>query len=117
MEHHLKLNEEYYTLVDRGIKNFEVRLGDRDYWIGDTLILHEVDDYGDEVGRSITRTIAYPLKLSVCALLQQLRSKYIGLGDILAEHEDTWAIYSKEALPSFDDVRSIARRAKHGEVE
>ena len=67
MIHHLKCSEEYYILVADGIKNFEVRLADRDYHIGDVLILCEVDDHGEYTGRSITRTITYPLKLSVCA--------------------------------------------------
>ena len=65
--HQLKCAEEYYTLVADGTKNFEIRLGDRDYKMGDTLVIHEVDDYGEYTGRSITRTIAYPFKLSVCA--------------------------------------------------
>lgn len=56
--HDLKIASEYFDLQDRGIKNFEVRLNDRDYKVGDELNLNEVSE-GDYTGRSIKRKIIY----------------------------------------------------------
>jgi len=65
MKYHLKLREDYYSLVDMNIKNFEIRLGDRDYKIGDTLMLYEIDLYGKYTGRAIIREIGYLMKVDV----------------------------------------------------
>lgn len=43
MTHRLKLNTEYFDDVLTGKKNFEVRINDRDYRVGDELILWEWD--------------------------------------------------------------------------
>lgn len=43
MIHHLKEWCEYYDDVDQGVKTFEVRLDDRPFSEGDTLILQEFD--------------------------------------------------------------------------
>ena len=46
-EHLLKLNHKYYDAVANGIKTFEIRENDRDYRVGDTLILRRCDDNGE----------------------------------------------------------------------
>ena len=60
--HSVKLNVKYYDLVSSRIKNFEVRLNDRDYRVGDWLEMHEWT--GTEyTGRWLTRRIEYMLPL------------------------------------------------------
>jgi hypothetical protein len=44
-EHHLKLHTNYFDVVKRGEKNFEVRRDDRGFQKGDVLILHR---YGED---------------------------------------------------------------------
>ena len=44
--HHLKTLPEYFELVIIGIKTFELRKNDRNFKIGDELILHEYDKDG-----------------------------------------------------------------------
>ena len=42
-EHHLKCHVQYFDAIARGEKNFEVRRNDRDFQLGDVLILHRYD--------------------------------------------------------------------------
>lgn len=41
--HHLKILPKYFQDVRKGIKSFEVRFNDRNFHVGDTLILEEYD--------------------------------------------------------------------------
>lgn len=41
MEHELKTESEYYRLVVTGSKTFEIRKNDRNFNVGDTLLLRE----------------------------------------------------------------------------
>lgn len=60
--HSVKLNVKYYDLVESRTKNFEVRLNDRNYRVGDWLVMHEWT--GQEyTGRWLTRGIQYILPL------------------------------------------------------
>jgi ASC-1-like (ASCH) protein len=43
-EHHLKILPEYYNAVRYGAKTFEIRKDDRNYEVGDTLILKEYEN-------------------------------------------------------------------------
>lgn len=43
-EHHLKIAPEYYNQVRLGVKTFEIRKNDRDFQVGDTLLLKEYED-------------------------------------------------------------------------
>lgn len=59
VEHELKIWPEYFQAVASGQKNFEIRKNDRDFKVGDILILKEYDSVkkeytGDYVGREIT---------------------------------------------------------------
>lgn len=56
--HNLKIAPRWFEDVKSGNKNFEVRINDRDYKVGDILILNEFLD-GFYTGRKIERTISY----------------------------------------------------------
>jgi len=42
--HHLKILPEYFNAVRLGVKTFEIRKNDRDYKVGDSLLLKEYDN-------------------------------------------------------------------------
>lgn len=61
--HKLKTHVEYYKLVVSGEKNWELRLNDRNYEVGDQLILEEYDkDKKEYTGFSTSRIVTYILK-------------------------------------------------------
>lgn len=59
MVHELKIVPEYFEAVRNGTKTFEYRCNDRDYKVGDTLILKEWDE--EYTGRKITCEVSYIL--------------------------------------------------------
>lgn len=60
--HELKVWTEFWDDLDMGIKTFEVRKNDRDFKVGDTLVLKRYDPIKQEyTGRSTIRRIAYIL--------------------------------------------------------
>lgn len=65
MEHRIKTLQPYFNDVKIGIKEFELRKNDRDYKVGDTLILEEYDDTDFTTGYTgevIRKTVIYILK-------------------------------------------------------
>ena len=60
-KHILKLQEEFYDAVLNGVKTFEVRKADRDYKVGDTLILSCYKG-GECLQKSCRRYITYILR-------------------------------------------------------
>jgi len=58
--HELKTDPEYFQAQLSGIKNFEVRLNDRDFQSNDTLVLSECVD-GKYTGRQICLRITFIL--------------------------------------------------------
>lgn len=59
--HDLKILPEYYTVVKKGIKTYELRFDDRNYAVGDMLILREWGN-GQYTGRRLTVIITHVLK-------------------------------------------------------
>lgn len=59
MRHELKLNTTYFEEAIKGRKPFEVRYNDRDYKVGDEIVLKEYD--GVYTGREISGKITYIL--------------------------------------------------------
>lgn len=59
--HYLKIKPRYFDDIILNHKRFEVRKNDRDYNVGDLLILREFDKYGDYTGRDIHARIVYIL--------------------------------------------------------
>jgi len=58
--HYLKTSAQYWKDVQEGRKKFEIRVNDRDFVVGDTLILQEYRDK-DVTGREIICTVEYIL--------------------------------------------------------
>lgn len=62
IEHDLKVWPVFFEAICRGEKNFEARKDDRDFQIGDTLLLKEWEPVnGDYTGRTTRRTISFIL--------------------------------------------------------
>jgi len=59
--HHLKIESCYFNAVADGRKTFELRKNDREYKVGDTLTLCELDR-GVLTGGEIEATISYVLE-------------------------------------------------------
>lgn len=61
--HYLKTWPEYFIEVWLGNKNFEFRKNDRDFQVGDTLVLQEYDpEKQQHSGRHITVKVTYVLQ-------------------------------------------------------
>ena len=58
--HELKILPEYFVAVKGGRKTFEIRKNDRNFEVGDNLILKEIDkNSGEYTGREVSRRITY----------------------------------------------------------
>ena len=60
MVHELKILPEYYKAIINGQKTFEIRFNDRDFRVGDTLLLKEWDGK-KYTGRIVERKVSYLL--------------------------------------------------------
>lgn len=61
--HRIKITPKYFNLVSARIKNFELRKNDRDYRVGDTLVLCEWNGGGGYfTGNEISRKVKYLLE-------------------------------------------------------
>lgn len=60
MNHKLKIQPEYFKEVCTGMKSFEIRRNDRDFKVGDKLLLQEyLPDSESYTGRVVERKITY----------------------------------------------------------
>ncbi len=58
--HQLKVNKDFFEKILSGDKNFEIRLGDKQYKVGDVLILIEKDPLTNNLtGRTVKKTVTY----------------------------------------------------------
>lgn len=62
MVHYLKIKPEYYKDVECGIKTFELRKNDRNFQVGDVLMLIKLDDKGNETDQVTRVKVNYILK-------------------------------------------------------
>lgn len=59
--HELKTTSPYFQAILDGLKTFDVRYNDRDFQIGDYLLLVETNDKGRLLGRQLTVRVKYML--------------------------------------------------------
>lgn len=58
--HELKILPQYFVPVKEGKKTFEIRKNDRDFKVGDNLVLKEIDkNSGEYTGKEVSRRITY----------------------------------------------------------
>jgi hypothetical protein len=78
MTHSLKTWETFFSQVLSGEKTFELRKDNRQFAVGDTLILQEWGrDNGSYTGREIVAKITYKLHAADC---EGLKNQYCVLG-------------------------------------
>lgn len=85
--HNLKIRSEYYQDVMEEKKTFELRKNDRDYKVGDTIKLWEIDENGEKTGRMLQRVITYILK---DVPQYGLDSEYVILGIAIKGKTASW---------------------------
>lgn len=73
--HHLKCEPQYFAEVLAGRKPFEVRYDDRNYNIGDTLVLMEYSVSEGATGREVRRLVSYLLRD-----FEGLRRNWVAMG-------------------------------------
>ncbi|GAB6931617.1 hypothetical protein JCM10914A_56000 [Paenibacillus sp. JCM 10914] len=61
VKHELKILPEYFQAVWNGTKTFEVRKNDRNYAVGDTLVLKEWKPEDGYTGSGLVRRVSYML--------------------------------------------------------
>lgn len=59
--HEVKILSDFFQAVEAGLKTFECRFNDRNYEVGDVIILLEVID-DMYTGRGISKSISYILE-------------------------------------------------------
>lgn len=75
--HALKIDPEHYKTIKDNTKNFEIRYNDRDYQVGDRLLLHEYDRNSHQF------TKGEPIEVVITYLLaddKYLKPSYVCLG-------------------------------------
>lgn len=60
--HALKTEQPYFNDIKSGAKTFELRKNDRNYKVGDTLILQEWSSTGGYTGETVVKIVTYILK-------------------------------------------------------
>ena len=60
-EHKLKIKSEYFSAVINKTKTAEIRCNDRNYQVGDILILNEIDSLGNFTGNNCSVIVTHVL--------------------------------------------------------
>jgi hypothetical protein len=90
--HELRSWPEFFAPIASGEKTFELRRSDRDYQVGDVLVLREWkpnvhgDDEGEYTGRSCRRRITYIMEgLGTVGVIAPLRGLSCGYAILALE--------------------------------
>lgn len=59
--HELKIKSEYFMDIAKGVKKAEIRYNDRNYSVGDFLVLYEIDENGNRTGNQCTVIVSHIL--------------------------------------------------------
>ncbi|KAF1291069.1 DUF3850 domain-containing protein [Candidatus Enterococcus leclercqii] len=59
MEHKLKIRQEFFEPVIQGKKRFEIRKNDRNFKVGDIIMLEEIDENSVYTGDSFKTRITF----------------------------------------------------------
>lgn len=59
LEHKLKIKQEYFEPVIQGKKRFEIRKNDRNFKVGDIVVLEEIDENNIYTGDSFKTRITF----------------------------------------------------------
>jgi len=79
--HHLKTWPEYFREIENGNKTFELRVNDRNFELGDALILEEYDPICEVMtGRKMMKIITYVLRDSKKTERMGLKPGYCIMG-------------------------------------
>lgn len=83
--HDIKIWPQWFDAVRLGTKTFEIRKDDRNYAVGDILILNEFrPGVGEYTGRKVERRISYKLEHGDKAEHFGLQPGYVALGIVPA---------------------------------
>lgn len=137
--HRLKIKSEHYIHVINGTKTAETRYNDRNYQVGDILILNEIDSLGNFTGNSCRAVVTHILDNSeyfktgyVMLSFHMLGANYLdkeineikaqGIKEAvsktinmvlqhrdLSERELTWQLYRDEILSYADALKNNSR--------
>ncbi len=79
--HELKTWPEYFYAIENGTKTFELRVNDRDFQVGDILVLKEYRPHFETfTGREIRKRVSYVMSHGLAAENEILREGYVALG-------------------------------------
>mgnify|MGYP003016307113 CR=1 FL=1 len=59
LEHKLKIQQKYFEPVIQGKKRFEIRKNDRNFKVGDIVVLEEIDENNAYTGDSFKTKITF----------------------------------------------------------
>ena len=83
-EHKLKIKSEYFSAVINKTKTAEIRYNDRNYQVGDILILNEIDENGVFTGNNCAVIVTHVLDDN-----QYLQTGYVMLSFRMQNSDDS----------------------------
>ena len=82
--HELKIKSEYFMDIAKGAKKAEIRYNDRNYKVGDFLVLYEIDENGVFTGNKCIVTVTHVLNNN-----QFLQTGYVMLSFRMQNSDDS----------------------------